>query len=67
MLLGSDWSKLTNDASGNVDIIKETRADHAPPEPNTNIEETPEKKEETPEKKEEPTEKEEEVDDRTSS
>ena len=60
MLLGSDWSKLTNDASGNVDIVKEMRADNAPPEPDTNIEETPEKKEE-------PTEKEEEIDDRTSS
>lgn len=66
LLLGSDWSKLINDDSGNTDVVKDKLIIQKdiipppPPEPDTNIEETPEKKEE-------PTEKEEEIDDRTSS
>jgi hypothetical protein len=59
LLLGSDWSKLINDDSGNTDAVKdklEYQKDiipPPPPEPDTNIEET--------------SEKEEELDDRTSS
>ena len=47
--LGSDWSKLTNDDTGNVDAIKdliELQKDIVPPELDTNIEETSEKEEE---------------------
>ena len=56
LLLGSDWSKLINDVSGNVDVIKDKliiQKDIIPPPLDTNIEET--------------SEKEEEIDDRTSS
>ena len=63
MLLGSDWSKLTNDDSGNTAAVKEKleyQKDIPLPSLDTNIEETPEKKEET-------SEKEEEIDDRNSS
>ncbi len=47
--LGSDWSKLTNDVTGNVDAVKdliELQKDIVPPELDTNIEETSEKEEE---------------------
>ena len=61
MLLGSDWSKLTIDESGNTDFVKEKlkflhendETDIIPPEPDPNIKKT--------------SEKEEELDDRTSS
>jgi hypothetical protein len=61
MILGSDWSKLTIDESGNTVVMKEKlkflhendEEDIIPPPLDTNIEE--------------PTEKEEEIDDRTSS
>ena len=49
MLLGSDWSKLTNDDSGNTAAVKdliELQKDIVPPELDTNIEETSEKEEE---------------------
>jgi hypothetical protein len=45
--LGSDWGKLINDDSGNADAVKEKlkfQKDIIPPEPDTNIEETSEKK-----------------------
>ena len=69
MSLGSDWSKLINDDSGNTDFVKEklkTSASAPPEPPDTNLEETSEKEEETSEKEEE-TDAKEEVDDRTSS
>ena len=56
MLLGSDWNKLVNDNSGNMDSVKEKlmiQKDIIPPEPDPNIKKT--------------SEKEEELDDRTSS
>ena len=49
LLLGSDWSKLTNDLSGNVDAVKDKltlQQDITPPPLDTNIEETSEKEEE---------------------
>ena len=49
LALGSDWSKLTNDVTGNVDAVKdliELQKDIVPPELDTNIEETSEKEEE---------------------
>ena len=66
MSLGSDWSKLTIDDSGNTEAVKDKLKNQQdiipppPPEPDTNIEEPTEKEEET-------SEKEEELDDRTSS
>ncbi len=64
MSLGSDWSKLTIDDSGNTEAVKDKLKYQQeiipPPEPDTNIEEPTEKEEETPEKEEE-------IDDRTSS
>jgi len=46
MELGSDWSKLINDDSGNTDFVKEklkTQPSPPPEPPDTNTEETPEK------------------------
>ena len=66
MSLGSDWSKLTIDDSGNTEAVKDKLKNQQdiipppPPEPDTNIEEPTEKEEET-------SEKEEEIDDRNSS
>jgi hypothetical protein len=74
ILLGSDWSKLTNDDSGNTEVVKDKLKNQQdiippPPEPDTNIEEISEKKEEeiSEKKEEEISEKEEEIDDRNSS
>ena len=55
MLLGSDWNKLVNDNSGNMDSVKEKlmiQKDIIPPEPDPNIKKTSEKEEETTEKEE---------------
>ena len=55
MLLGSDWSKLINDDSGNVDTVKEKlniQKDIIPPEPDPNIEDTSKKNKKSPKKEE---------------